>query len=358
MIKDLRVAIVCEFPPPYGGMAVQAKLLVDRFREEGIAVHPVKTNLQFCWPFKWIAHIKGLRGIVAWIFFVFKTVLVIPKVNIIHILSCSFLNFYLFTIPTVIIGKTLGKKIILNYRGGEAEKFFKRSKRIVEKIIELSDSIVVPSGFLREVFEKFGFKVKIIPNVANIEKFPFKERHKLDPNFILSRHLEPLYNVECAIRSFAIIYKQYPDAILRIAGGGSEENRLKHLSQELGLNGSVEFLGEVENHEILQLYDKSDIFLNSSNEDNMPISILEAFANGLPVVSTDAGGIPHVVQDGRNGLLVGLNDYETMAEKVIQLLETPIIAGKLTKEARKSVEAFSWKDVKKQWLTEYQEVSI
>jgi glycosyltransferase involved in cell wall biosynthesis len=357
MKKDLKVAILCEFPPPYGGMAVQAGLLVERLREEGLTVCPIETNLKFSYPFQWIGCIRGLRGVIQWLVFLCKAVLVIPRVDIIHILSSSYLNFYLFTVPAVILAKTLGKKIVLNYRGGEAEKFFKRSKRLVKRIIGKSDRIIVPSGFLKEVFEKFGFNVKIIPNVANVEKFPFKERRSFGPQFVISRHLEPLYNVGCAIRSFALVHKKYPGATLRVAGGGSEEGRLKNLTQELGLNGSVEFFGEVKNHDIIQLYDESDIFLNSSNEDNMPISILEAFANGLPVVSTAAGGIPHIVKDGHNGFLVGLNDHKAMAEKIEQLLENPTVASNLTKEARKSIGSYQWNNVKEQWLSEYQTLS-
>jgi glycosyltransferase involved in cell wall biosynthesis len=222
--------------------------------------------------------------------------------------------------------------------------------------MEMSDIIIVPSDFLNEVFKKFGLNAKVIPNIADIEEFPFKYRDKFRPRFVVARHLEPIYNVECAIRCFAHILDRFPHAILKIAGNGTDESSLRAYVRELDLNGSVKFLGNVNRSEIVNLYDEVDIFLNSSNVDNMPIAILEAMASGLPVVSTNAGGIPYLVQDGRTGFLVNLNDHQAMAKKIIQLLESPVMARNIVKEARQYVEVFCWDNVKKQWLAEYKKV--
>jgi len=80
-------------------------------------------------------------------------------------------------------------------------------------------------------------------------------------------------------------------------------------------------------------YDQSDFMLNASNIDNMPMSILEAFSSGIPVISTEAGGIPYIIRDGENGMLVSLDDDQAMAEKAIYLLENQRVAERIAEQA-------------------------
>ena len=121
------------------------------------------------------------------------------------------------------------------------------------------------------------------------------------------------------LRAFQLIQK-IPEAKLIVAGYGSEEAKLKKLAVELNLK-NIEFTGRVEQSEMPKIYDRADVYLNASIVDNMPLSIIEAFACGLPVVSTDAGGISYIVADGETGLLVKTNDYKALAEQAIRLLE-------------------------------------
>src|SRR6185369_6691504 len=140
----------------------------------------------------------------------------------------------------------------------------------------------------------------------------------LRPIFLSNRNLYPLYNVACTLRAFARIQQSFPEARLIVAGGGRQRPDLESLASELKLQ-NVEFRGLVSPGKMSELYDEADIYLNSSNIDNMPGSIIESFVCGLPVVSTNAGGIRCIITHGRTGLLVPKNDYEAMASWAIRL---------------------------------------
>jgi glycosyltransferase involved in cell wall biosynthesis len=105
-----------------------------------------------------------------------------------------------------------------------------------------------------------------------------------------------------------------------------------------------------------ELYDAADIFLNGSEIDSMPISILEAMASGLAVVTTDAGGIPWIVADGQTGLVVRRGDHQGMAEAALDLLADQRLASQLTDNARRECEKYSWDNVRDEWLKVYGEV--
>lgn len=341
------IAIIGEFPPPEGGMAIQAKLLYEKLSEEGINVVRLKRNCEFSGRLACLGKIKILRGIISFIIFKLRLIKTLILAQTLYIFSNSFLSFYLYTLIPVALGKLLGKKIIINFHGGAAENFFNKKINFLARwALSRTDYLTVPSGYLKDIFGKLGYNAVVVPNILDLQKFIFKERSRLSPRLIITRHLEPEYNIGMTIRAFSIIKKKYPDAALQICGSGSEESRLKKLTDELGISDAVEFLGSVPNNKIAALYSTANILLNSSNVDNLPVSILEAFACGLPVVTTKAGGIPYLVEDNKTGLLVDLNDAETMAKSVIKLLDNPDLAKKLAESAKDNLTRYSWKNVR------------
>lgn len=254
------------------------------------------------------------------------------------------------------MARIMRKKIILNYRGGEAERFFEKWGFIAIPLIKKADVIAVPSLFLKEIFEKItGEKVKIVPNLIDIEILTFRERTNLKPFIVVSRQLEPRYNIACALRAFNIIKRSYPDAQLMIAGTGSEEKRLRKMKEEMLLR-DVYFLGALSHSKLSKIYDKCDIMMNPSNADNFPGSILEAFACGIPVVTTRVGGIPFMVKEGENGFLVNPDDHEILAERVLRLLQNPKIAQTFSINGRKVAEKYSWENIKQIILDMYYSV--
>ncbi len=218
------------------------------------------------------------------------------------------------------------------------------------------DRIVVPSQFLVDVFARFDLRAEAISNFVETEKFKFRERPALHPVFLSNRNFEAHYRVGDALRAFAIIQEKIPDARLLIVGAGSEEARLKKLAQELRLE-NAEFAGRVEQEEMPAFYDRADVYLNSSIVDNMPLSIIEAFACGLPVVTSDAGGIPYLVEHEENGLLAPANDYRSLAREAVRLFETEGLAQKIIAKARAECVKYSWSQIREQWLAAYEELA-
>jgi glycosyltransferase involved in cell wall biosynthesis len=176
----------------------------------------------------------------------------------------------------------------------------------------------------------------------DLEAFPFQRREPLEPVVLIARHLKPEYNVAAAIRAFAEIAGQHPNATAVIAGDGADREALERLCEELGVAARVRFVGNVDSRQMQALYAQSHIYLNASRVDNQPVSILEAFAAGLPVVSTAAGGIPFLVENGRSGLLTSDDSHQSLAAHLRTLLARPDIVRHLVDNARASVQFHRW----------------
>src|SRR5262249_2684561 len=158
------------------------------------------------------------------------------------------------------------------------------------------------------VFERFGMTAMVLPNLADTDKFCFRHRGSFLPRLFVSRSLEPIYDVECVLRAFEQVQHSFPEAVLGIAGDGSEASRLKDLARAMRLRG-VHFYGSVRQQALAELYSQYDIYVNASRIDNFPGTLVEAACSGLPIVTTRSGGIPDMIRDGRNGLLVDVGDH-------------------------------------------------
>src|SRR6185369_1663775 len=167
--------------------------------------------------------------------------------------------------------------------------------------------------------------------------------------FLSNRNFEAHYGVDVVLRAFAIIQQRFPNATLSVAGDGPCRESLQQLAAELKLR-DVEFLGTVTRERMAESYNEADCFLNGSRVDNQPLSILEAFAGGLPVVTTNAGGIPDVVTDGVTALMVEMDDHEALARNAMALLEQPELAHRIIKAGRNECRRYTWEAVRTEWL--------
>jgi glycosyltransferase involved in cell wall biosynthesis len=353
--RPLRVLIVAASLDILGGQAVQAaRLLAELEREPSLEVSFLPINPRLPGPLRKLQSVKYLRTIVTSMLYCAMLAARVPKYDVIHIFSASYLSFVIAPTPAILASKLYRKKIVLNYHSGEARDHLRRWKTAI-KTINLVDEIAVPSGYLVDVFAEFGLKGRAIFNFVDTDIFHFRERRPLRPVFLQNRNLEPLYNVGCVLRAFAIIERRYPEARLIVAGDGSQRAALESLARELEI-ANVEFIGRVAPEKMAELYDAADIFLNGSEIDNMPISLIESFASGLPVVTTDAGGIPHIVTDKETGLVVKRGDYRAMASCAIRLLEDPELASKIAVGARQQCRKYRWESVRSEWLKLYNEL--
>jgi phenylacetate-CoA ligase len=265
----------------------------------------------------------------------------LPSTDVIHHMTVCGIYFFALTVPLVFWARLRGQRIVVNYRGGRAPVFLRRWSWVVIPVLRMANSVIVPSEFLQRTFNYYGLSTTVVPNIVQTLQFPYRPRNFVSPKLIVTRHLEPLYNIECILRAFQIIKIRFADAQLSIAGSGSEEPRLRRLCRDWKLEG-VHFKGYVPAAELPALYAAHDIFVNASNADNFPAALVEAACTGLPIVTTAAGGIPDMIRDRENGLLIGLNNHQALAAAVSELVDHPELAGRLAASARAWVEQFSW----------------
>ena len=355
--QKLRLLIIGPSLAIVGGQAVQAARLIERLRPEpDLEVGFLPINPRLPWLLHLLQRVKYLRTIVTSIAYVLSLLLRVYRYDVIHVFSASYLSFVLAPTPAILISKLYRRRVLLNYHSGEAEDHLRRWRRTAIPTIRLADILVVPSEYLVRVFDQFGLKAQAIYNVIDTDRFRFRDRVPPRPIFLCNRNLEAHYGVDRVLRAFSIIQEQLPDATLNIVGDGSQRRSLEALAQELSLRNTT-FGGQVDPASIADSYDAADIYLNGSEIDNQPLSLLEAFACGLPIVTTDAGGIPDIVTNGKTGMIVPRGDYRQMAERAMQLLRDVSLTRHLVEEGRKECLRYTWKAVREAWLTTYHKLA-
>ena len=352
---SIRVLLVAPSMDILGGQAVQATRLLTALRKlPGLDVAFQPINPRLPGPLRSLQAVKYVRTATTFGTFCAMMLARAPKCDVLHVFSASNHSYMLWTIPALVCAKLFRKKIILNYRDGRAEEHLKYWYMAIPTI-RMMDAIVTPSDFLRDVFATFGVQAQVISNIIDVRQFRFRDRHRLRPVFLHNRILEPLYNVECTLKAFKIVQDRYPEAKLTVAHDGICRPQLQEFARKLGLR-HTEFIGRVPHERISDLYDAADIYMTSPTFDCMPGSLLECFASGLPVIATRTGGIPHIVQDGRTGLLVDCNDHRAMAECALRLLEEDGLAAKLTLNAREECQKYTAGSVVRDWFELYRDL--
>ena len=357
-MRQLRVGVVGPLPPPSGGMANQCEQLVRLLRSEGVHVELVRTNC----PYRpnWVGRVPLLRALFRLVPYVGSLWRSAGRTDVVHLMANSGWAWHLFAAPAVVVARLRSVPIIVNYRGGGADAFFAHAPSYVFKMLARSSLCVTPSVFLQRVFARHGLASTVIPNIIDLARFAPALPHGFGtaPHLVVTRNLEPIYDVATAIRAFSLVQTVYKDARLTVAGTGPELAMLRDLVAGLNLMDAVHFSGGIGNALMPDLYASADCVLNSSTVDNMPIAILEAFASGVPVVITSAGGIPDLVTHGVSGLLVPVGDYRAMAREVLRVFQNPKLACGLRQAGLQEAQRYTWAQVRARWLDSYSELAL
>lgn len=348
------ICLVYPSPPPFGGMATQGNLLQKKLVDEGLKVIHVATNRNPPILGKILDEIPVIRTAARLIPFYFSFFIALIHCRTIHILGCSHLYYYLHILPVICLGQVFGRRVMVNYRGGEAATFFKGIAGKTIGFLKKADIVTVPSGYLQNIFRKLGVKTTIVPNLVETDRFLYSAPTFKDHiRFICTRNFEDYYDVATTIKSFARVKKNLVSATLTLVGDGTLKYSLENLIKELEIEDSVVFKGKLEQEDMAVCLRGHDIFINSSVVDNYPISILEAFASGLPVISTSAGGIPYLVESGLTGLLVKPGDDKGLAKEMIRLARDEPLAKRLAKNAKLVADTHSWEKIWPRLKAEY-----
>jgi glycosyltransferase involved in cell wall biosynthesis len=349
-----KVCLVGPLPPPEGGMANQTRQLAELLQGEGLTVEIVRTNEPYS-P-HWIAETRGARAVFRLVKYSSSLWSAFGRCDVVHLMANSGWAWHLFAAPALWIAWLRGKAVVVNYRGGEAERFLAGSSRLVRLSLSRARIVAVPSRFLRKIFASHGVPAEVVPNIVDLKLFSprgLPGALPRSPHITVTRNLEWIYDNETAIRAFALVRDEFPSCRMSIAGTGPELERLRQTAIACGVAEAVTFAGRLSREAIAALYQSADIALNPSRVDNMPNSILEALASGVPVVSTQVGGVPYMVDHGRTALLVPPQEPQRMAESITRLLRDRELALRIASAGLQDVQQFGWPAVKNQWIDIY-----
>lgn len=240
--------------------------------------------------------------------------------------------------------------------GGSFEKRIDRSRDLVVKFIRNSHAVVTPSEFLHRVIHtKLGFKCTVIPNAIDLSIFTDKSKvsHRAVPKIFWLRAYQELYNPQLAIDIISILLKKYAmEAELIMVGPDKDGSfsKVSKLVDDLGLSKQVNLYKQLHQAEWIKLAADCTVFLNTTTVDNTPVSLIEAMALGLPIVSTDVGGIPDLIQDGKEGHLYPSGDSTKAADLIFQLHQDKKEWTKTSGLAKDKALRMDWEHaVKLQW---------
>lgn len=243
-------------------------------------------------------------------------------------------------------------KYIPILHGGNLPFRLKKNLKICQMIFKNSFQNAAPSLFLIDEFKAEGYNNVIhIPNAVELEKYPFLEREKAVPNLLWVRSFAKIYNPIMAVEVFASLKKKYPKATLCMVGPEKDGSLSATRQRAKDLEAEVLFTEKLSKEDWIRLSRNYSVFINTTHFDNMPVSVIEAMSLGLAVVSTNVGGIPFLLENEKDSLLVSDNDINKMVEAIIRLIEEPDLFNKIISDARKKTEQFEWQEIKLKWLT-------
>ncbi|WP_299060631.1 glycosyltransferase family 4 protein [uncultured Polaribacter sp.] len=271
------------------------------------------------------------------------------KVDYVLIDTFSTINFYYALIISQ-LSRVFNLKYIPILHGGNLPERLNKNKHYCDLIFKNSYKNIAPSNYLKSAFEEKGYATVFIPNVLEVEKYNFKKRHQLKPNLLWVRAFKEIYNPTLAIKVLYELKKQFPKAKLCMVGpfvDNSYKETLK-LVNKYELVNSVEFTDVLLKEDWHKKSVDYDVFINTTNFDNTPVSVMEAMALGLPVVSTNVGGLPFLINNKVDGILVENKNSTKMVAEILNVLNGNYPS--ISEKAREKVEGFSWEFVKNKWF--------
>lgn len=244
------------------------------------------------------------------------------------------------------------KPYVLTLHGGNLPAFARQRPRRVRRLLCSAAVVTTPSRYLLEQMRPYREDLRLLPNPIDVKSYRFRLRKHPRPRLIWLRSFHTIYNPSLAPKVVALLAEEFPDLQLTMVGPDKGDGSLgvtQEMAERLGISGRITLTGGVTKAEVADWMNQGDVFLNTTNVDNAPVSVLEAMACGLCVVSTNVGGIPYLVEHNREALLVPPDDPEAMAAAVRQILTNPGLAERLSRQAREKAAQFDWSVILPQW---------
>lgn len=317
----------------------QDEILAALFRGEGYEVRQASTVK---WPP--LRTLDQLRALVAW-----------RDVDVLAIAVFSGPSFLIARFGTY-LGRRLGdRKVVLFLHGGNLPVFAPEHRAVVTRTFDRADRILAPSPFLADAFRSWGYDVEVVPNVLPFDPPEAPARTTPRPALLWMRTFAPEYDPLAAVEVFRLVVEAVPDATLTMAGGDHgmlEPTRAR--AAELGFGDRISFPGYLDDAGKVAAFAGHDVFLNTNRIDNTPVSVLEAAAAGVVPVAMRVGGIPALLSDGVDSILIEPGDTAAMAAAVVRLLGDPARFAELSGGARALAERSTWPAVRRRWEEQFE----
>ncbi len=338
-----RICMVAPYMPRKGGVTVQTHLLVDALESSGAIVERVDT-IYHGLPGPLLAPLRIIiQGAKTKLGFFRRA----GGCDVTHVQGCSWWGFMPVLICVLANRLYPRRRIVVTYHGGEAASFMRRWGWIAGWVLRKADRVVAVSEPIQAVMGSYGINCELVHNLVDLQRFAFRERLQAQPHIVWLRYLEPTYDPLLALDVFERVKMQFPGATLSIVGDGSLRGEMERRIVERRLS-DVKLAGRLAPEEVAAELDKADIFLNTSRADGAPTAILEAMTSGLVIVTTNAGGIPQLVQDGQEGTVREVGDIDGLFSAVVTLVRDPDTAATYSHQARLKAEEFGWEAVSRQ----------
>jgi len=281
---------------------------------------------------------------------IYKTFRYCKKVDYVLIDTYSTKNFwYAFLISQLC--RLLRIKYIPKLHGGNLPARIVRSKFFADLIFNNAYINIAPSSYLLETFKSNGYEnLKYIPNTIDLQQYTPSVKDFSTPKLLWVRSFAQIYNPILAVKVFVRIKETFPKAELCMVGPKKDESYSKTMKFAKKNNVKVKITGKLSKQDWIKLSQDFNIFINTTHFDNTPISVIEAMALGLPVVSTNVGGIPYLLEHENNALLVNDNDAADMIKQIKRIIAEPELAHRLSENGKQTIQEFDWELVKKQWI--------
>lgn len=248
--------------------------------------------------------------------------------------------------------RMLGKPYILALHGGDLPRFASTHPDRVRKLLGSASKVVSPSAYLATELGWLGTAIGIMPNPLEPDAYPFRQRSGGGRHLLWLRAFHAIYNPSMFPRVLARLAKDHPAVRGTMIGpdkGDGSLAEVRRVAEELGVAGRMDLVPGIPHHEVGAWMDRADIFVSTTNYDNTPVSVLEAMACGLPVVSTAVGGVPYLLSEGATGLLVPAGDDGAMERAILRLFEDPGLVSRLSSGGRTQVEGYAWSRILPKW---------
>ena len=273
------------------------------------------------------------------------------KVDVVLIDTYSTLNFY-YALFVSQFCRIIKLDYIPSLNGGNLPYRLEKNPYLSKLIFKWAKFCISPSLYLKAAFLKHGYNdVKYIPNAIEIDNYSFNKKKFDSIRLLWVRSFSEIYNPQLAVKILKTLIEEKHDAKLCMVGPDSDGSMAKAKKLAKELNVEVDFTGKLTKQEWTSLAKDYNIFINTTNFDNMPVSVIEAMSLGLPIISTNVGGIPFLISHEKDGLLLEPNDEDEFVYAIRRLINQPVFANALAFNARKKIEQFDWEVVRLKWFS-------